>query len=249
MDLIKLSKTNKEFPVDSRDLHKFLEVETPHSIWMQRKCEDLQEGLDFTTDLLESRGRPTKVFHLAIDAAKHCSMMERSDKGKQIRQWFIEAEKKLRNEIALLTPTEMLIRSAQLLDTHEKELKRQSLRIDVVERNTSYESIHQMVQDSLVEETINEFPKECVKLEMIRETVFNDISEAVISKYLSHVKHPTKEYKFKMADNILRSITVFETKGLVDIYNRFRSESIYQKTTPKNVQFCHPVVGNYRIKR
>jgi len=57
MDLIKLSDTNKDFPVDSRDLHEFLKVETSHSTWMQRKCDDLQEGLDFLTDLKESGGR------------------------------------------------------------------------------------------------------------------------------------------------------------------------------------------------
>lgn len=245
MDLIKLSDTNKDFPVDSRDLHEKLSVQTAHSTWIQRRIEDYQEGFDYLSTLEGSE----KVFLLSLDLAKNCAMLEKNEKGKQIRQYFIEAEKKLRNEVALLTPTEMLIRSAQLLDAHEKELKRQSLRIDAIERSASYESIHQMVQDSLIEETINEFPKECVKLEMIRETVFNDISEAVISKYLAHVNHPTKEYKFKMDDNILRSITVFETRGLVDIYNRFRAESVYQKTTPKNVQFYHPIVGNYRVKR
>ena len=246
MDLIKLSDTNKDFPVDSRDLHEFLEIETPHSMWAQRKCEDLQENLDFITDLLESGGRPIKVFHLTIDAAKHCSMMERSEKGRMIRQWFIEREKQASKP---MSPTELALWSAQRLVDQERALKAQEERLTKVEKAVSYESIHQMVQDSLVEETINEFPKECVKLEMIRETVFNDISEAIISKYLVHVNHPTKEYKFKMDDNILRSVTVFETRGLVDLYNRFRAESIYQKTTPKNVQFYHPIVGNYRVKR
>jgi len=242
MDLIKLSETNKDFPVDSRDLHQFLEIQTHHKDWASRRLADFTESEDFCSILSGLE----KIFMLTVDTAKHLSMLERSDKGKVIRQWFIEREKQASKP---MSPTELALWSAQRLVDQERAIKAQEERLSKVEKAVSYESIHQMVQDSLTEETINEFPKECVKLEMIRETVFNDISEAVISKYLTHVNHPTKEYKFKMDDNILRSITVFETRGLVDVYNRFRAESVYQKTTPKNVQFYHPIVGNYRVKR
>ena len=246
MDLIKLSETNKEFPVDARDLHAFLAIETPCSIWIQRKCEGLEEGLDFVTNLLESGGRPIKVFNLTIDAAKHCSMTERSPKGKQIRQWFIEREKLASKP---MSPTELALWSAQALVDQERRLKEQEVRLVEVEKAVSYDSIHQMVQDSLEEETINVFPRECSKLETIRETVFVGISTSIISQFLNYLKHPTKEYKFKMADNVLRSITVFSNHGLVDAFNRFRSESMFQKTTKQNDQYYHPIVGNYRIKK
>lgn len=244
MDLIKLSDTNKDFPVDSRDLHQVLEVKSEHYHWINRRLEDMSEGLDYIVVIRDVSSE--KDFMLSEDTAKHFALMEKNEKGKQVRAWFIQREKQASKP---MSPTELALWSAQRLVDQERALKAQEERLSKVEKAVSYESIHQMVQDSLVEETINEFPKECVKLEMIRETVFNDISEAVISKYLTHVNHPTKEYKFKMDDNILRSITVFETRGLVDVYNRFRAESIYQKTTPKNVQFYHPIVGNYRVKR
>ena len=185
MDLIKLSETNKEFPVDSRDLHKVLEVKSEHYHWINRRLEDMVEGIDYidvTRDVSSE-----KDFMLSEDTAKHFALMERNDKGRQVRQWFIAREKQVSKP---MSPTELALWSAQLLVDQERRLKEQDERLSKVEKAVSYESIHQMVQDSLVEETINEFPKECVKLEMIRETVFNDISEAVISKYLSHVKHP-----------------------------------------------------------
>jgi phage anti-repressor protein len=217
MDLIKLSDTNQAFPVDSRDLHKVLEVKSEHYHWISRRLNDLEENSDYhVTDDVSGE----KIYSLTEDAAKHFALMEKNEKGKMVRQWFIEREKVASRP---MSPTELALWSAQKLVDQERALKAQDERLSKVEKAVSYESIHQMVQDSLVEETINEFPRECVKLEMIRETVFNDISEAVISKYLSHVKHPTKEYKFKMDDNILRSITVFETRGLVDVYNRFRA--------------------------
>lgn len=242
MDLIKLSETNREFPVDSRDLHEAMNVSTSHSTWIQRRLEDFVEPFDYLSNL----EGPEKVFYLSLDVAKHVAMLERTEKGKQVRQWFIEREKQIGKP---MSPTELALWSAQLLVDQEKRLKEQEKRLTEVEKAVSYDSIHQMVQDSLEEETINVFPRDCSKLETIRETVFVGISTSIISQFLNHLKHPTKEYKFKMADNVLRSITVFSNVGLVDAFNRFRDESMFQKTTKQNDQYYHPIVGNYRIKK
>lgn len=242
MDLIKLSETNRQFPVDSRDLHEALNVATPHTMWIQRRLEGFEVDTEYLTELLG----PEKVFYLSLDVAKHVAMLERTEKGKQVRQWFIEREKQIGKP---MSPTELALWSAQLLVDQEKRLKEQEKRLTEVEKAVSYDSIHQMVQDSLEEETINVFPRDCSKLETIRETVFVGISTSIISQFLNHLKHPTKEYKFKMADNVLRSITVFSNVGLVDAFNRFRAESMFQKTTKQNDQYYHPIVGNYRIKK
>lgn len=253
MDLQLINENDKTgFPVDSKILHKGLAIDTYHSTWIARRLEDFVEGQDFLSVLEESGGRPEKVFMLTVDAAKHIAMMERTDKGKEVRQYFIEVERKAKRpmtqiELAMWSMQRLVDQEKQLL-AQQEALEKQEKRITAVESSASYESIHKMVKDSLIEETINVFPENCSRLEVIRETVFNGISEAVISKFLTHINHPTKEYKFKMADNILRSITVFSNIGLADAYNRLRAESIYQKTTKKNVQFTHPIVGNYRVK-
>lgn len=248
MDLQLIDETaNKDFPVDSRKLHEALCVKTEHSIWINRRLDGYNEDEDFSTVLMESRGRPEKVFMLTIDMAKSIAMMERTDKGKQVRQYFLDIEKE-HKKLLSLDEDELLIVLAQKQAEQKKKLRQLELEQREIKKSVSYDNIHKMVQDSLKEETINVFPENCSRLEVIRETVFNGISEAVISKFLNHINHPTKEYKFKMADNVLRSITVFSNIGLADAYNRLRAESIYQKTTNKNIQFTHPVVGNYRVK-
>ena len=242
MDLIKLSSTSTQFPVDSRDLHAAMEVASYHTTWILRRVEDFIDGEDYLSRMEGSE----KVFMLSLDVAKHCSMLERTEKGKMARQWFIEREKLVSKPMSM---SERLLHQAQLAFDQEKRLDEQAKRLDVVEKAISYENIHQMVQDSLEEETINVFPANCSKLETIRETVFVGMSTSIISQFLNHIKHPTKEYTFKMSDNVLRSITVFHNHGLVDAFNRFKSESIFQKNTPLNLQYTHPVIGNYRIKK
>lgn len=244
MDLIKLSEDNKEFPVDSRDLYKALQVRSEHYHWIARRLDLFVEDEHYVVRDVSSE----KVFMLSLNTAKHFAMLEKNDKGEQVRQWFIQkAEEK--SSAPQITSNQMFLHIAQQMVEQEKRALEQERRLSQVERAVSFESIHQLVQDSLKEETINVFPRDCSRLESIRELVFTGISEAVISKYLHHINHPTKEYTFKMEDNVLRSITVFDNNGLADAYNRFRSESVYEKTTPKNIQFKHPVVGNYRVKR
>ncbi len=42
---------------------------------------------------LEKGGRPSMEYHLTLDMAKHLSMIERNDKGHQVKEYFIECEK------------------------------------------------------------------------------------------------------------------------------------------------------------
>jgi len=99
-ELIKVSEVNNRPTVLGRDLHTFLEVETPYTMWFKRMCEyGFEDGKDFITFLLETNiGRPETNHQLTLDMAKELSMIQRTDKGKQARQYFIECEKQLLNE-------------------------------------------------------------------------------------------------------------------------------------------------------
>lgn len=81
--------------VSARDLHDFLEVETPYHKWFPRMCEyGFTEGHDFWTFLSESTGgRPAQDAQLTIDMAKEICMLQRNERGKQARQYFIQLEK------------------------------------------------------------------------------------------------------------------------------------------------------------
>ena len=94
----KLIKINTENLVDGRSLHEFLQVETPFKKWIDRMLEyGFVEGVDFWTKMSETLpqgGRPATEYDLTIDMAKEISMIQRTERGKQARLYFIECEKK-----------------------------------------------------------------------------------------------------------------------------------------------------------
>ena len=94
-ELIRIDNDNK---VSGRELHDFLEVGTPYDKWMPRMCEyGFSAGNDFSTKMSESTGGRPSVDHImTIDMAKEICMIQRTDKGKQARQYFIECEKRLK---------------------------------------------------------------------------------------------------------------------------------------------------------
>lgn len=94
--LIKVNTNeNLEPVVSGRELHKMLEVATAYKDWFPRMCEyGFVEGQDFSSFLSESTGGRPAVNHLIkLDMAKELCMIQRTEKGKQARQYFIQVEK------------------------------------------------------------------------------------------------------------------------------------------------------------
>ena len=88
--------------VNARELHEFLEVSTAFKDWVSRRIKDYDfiENSDFFSFLNESSGgRPSKEYYITLDMAKELAMVERNDKGREARRYFIECEKKLRKSI------------------------------------------------------------------------------------------------------------------------------------------------------
>jgi len=97
--------------VDARALHTALDVKTPFHDWIVRYIETagLEDGLDFSAFLRESNGgRRRKDYTLTLDSAKSISMLQRSDKGKRVRRYFIECEKALQTRVKPLSTLDML---------------------------------------------------------------------------------------------------------------------------------------------
>lgn len=94
-ELIKVTYDNDRPAVSARDLHDFLEVKTAYKDWFPRMCEyGFTEGEDFCSFLSESTGgRPAQDAILTIDMAKELCMIQRNEKGKLARQYFIQIEK------------------------------------------------------------------------------------------------------------------------------------------------------------
>ena len=105
--------------VVGRDLHKMLEVATPYDKWFPRMAEyGFMEGEDFSTFLSESTGGRPAVDHLIkLDMAKELCMIQRTEKGKQARQYFIQIEKDYNS------PEKIMARALQIAQKEISSLK------------------------------------------------------------------------------------------------------------------------------
>lgn len=90
---------NQEPVVGGRELHEALEIKTPYTQWFERMCEyGFIENQDYCTVSqkceIANGGYQTKYNHaIKLDMAKEIAMIQRNEKGKQVRQYFIQVEK------------------------------------------------------------------------------------------------------------------------------------------------------------
>ncbi|EFP5438422.1 phage antirepressor Ant [Salmonella enterica] len=91
---------------DARKLHSFLEVGKMFANWIKDRLTEYEfvENQDYIlicqNGQTKGRGgdRRSKDYHLTLDTAKELAMVERNDKGRQIRRYFIECEKRLHQQ-------------------------------------------------------------------------------------------------------------------------------------------------------
>ena len=121
-ELIKVDFTGERPAVSARELHEFLEVKTAYKDWFPRMCEyGFTEGEDFCSFLSESTGgRPAQDAQLTIDMAKEICMLQRNEKGKQARQYFIKLEKDWNS------PEKVMARALHIADEKIKLLSAQN---------------------------------------------------------------------------------------------------------------------------
>lgn len=95
-ELITVDYNSERPTVSARELHELLEVKTAFTDWFPRMCEyGFEEGKDFYSFLSESTGgRPKTEYQLTLEMAKELCMIQRNDKGREIRRYFIDLEEK-----------------------------------------------------------------------------------------------------------------------------------------------------------
>lgn len=119
-ELIKIEERNGEQLVSGRELHEFLGIKTKYKDWFPRMCEyGFVENTDFIAIAQKratAQGNETTYtdHFMKISMAKEISMIQRNEKGKQARLYFIECEKRLKQvytpkkSLVDKTPTEIL---------------------------------------------------------------------------------------------------------------------------------------------
>lgn len=143
-ELIKITKDdNGNSVVSGRDLHDFLEVKTAYKDWFPRMCEyGFTDGKDFSSILSESTGgRPRADHAMTLDMAKEISMIQRTEKGKQARQYFIDVEKAYKEKYKLpQTPEEKLALTMQVTLRLDKRVGNLEKSIDEIQNKSEIDS-------------------------------------------------------------------------------------------------------------
>ena len=86
--------------VNARDLHLFLNVAQPFDVWINSLIEQyyFELGNDYFVNNVNMEGEMEikySIYLLTLDMAKTLSILERSDKGRTVRKYLIEYERKL----------------------------------------------------------------------------------------------------------------------------------------------------------
>lgn len=107
-ELIRVNYDNNDTPtVSGRELHTLLGVKTAYKDWFPRMCEyGFTEAIDYCSFLSDrsdgKAGKPKTDHALTIEMAKELCMLQRNEKGKQARAYFIELEKQWNSPEAVL---------------------------------------------------------------------------------------------------------------------------------------------------
>lgn len=121
-ELIKINYEAETPTVSARDLYTGLEIKSNFTTWFCRMCEYGFTETDYKKCFpnMESGcngGQNMVDYEISVDMAKQICMIQRSEKGKQYRQYFLDLEK------AWNTPEQVFARALKMADKEIDKLK------------------------------------------------------------------------------------------------------------------------------
>lgn len=130
-ELLRVNYDSDRITLSARELHEFLGIKTSFKDWFPRMCEyGFNENQDFNplkNERVQFEGdrqvkRTVQDYQITLDMAKEIAMIQRSEKGKQIRQYFLELERKWNSPEAVMNRALEYSRKQvkALLQTNEK---------------------------------------------------------------------------------------------------------------------------------
>lgn len=145
-ELIKIVEYNGKNVVSARNIYNFLDIKTDFTDWCKRMFEyGFEENSDYVI-LLKYEDKPISKsnpidYALTIDTAKEISMLQRTEKGKQARKYFIECEKLLKQKMLpsyqIDDPIERAkkwIQEQERVSLLEKQVKNNEVKINFIDR-------------------------------------------------------------------------------------------------------------------
>lgn len=235
--LIPINTNDQMEPVISgRDLHQFLEVGTEYRKWFGRMSEyGFNENIDFvrvTQKCPTPGGIQDVVDHaIKIDMAKEISMIQRNEKGKEARQYFIAVEREYNSPEKLMARAlriadETINRLSLVTKKQEQvigELKPKADYVDSILKNPGLVTITQIAKDyGLSGASLN---KQLYEL---------GVQYKQSDQWLLYRKYQDKGYTFSETMEIVRSDgrpdvkmnTKWTQKGRLFLYELLKENSI-----------------------
>ncbi len=120
---------NGEVKISGRQLHMFLEVQTPYTKWFDRMAEyGFSEGVDFNSDKnvqVQTEGarevkREITDHLMTLSMAKELAMLQRTERGKEARLYFIRIEEEWNSPEKVMARA--LLFSKKMLDGVQAQL-------------------------------------------------------------------------------------------------------------------------------
>ena len=121
-EIVKVNFENETPTVSARELHEFLGVKTKYKDWFPRMCDygftENQDFIAMAQKRATAQGNETTYMDaaLTIDMAKEICMIQRTERGKQAREYFIKLEK------AWNSPEQVMARALKLADKRIESL-------------------------------------------------------------------------------------------------------------------------------
>ena len=129
-EIININYSSDRPTVLGRELHDMLGVETDYRHWFPRMCEyGFEEGTDFNpvkNDRVRTEGnrqvtRTVTDHQLTIPMAKEIFMLQRTERGKECRQYFIKIEEQWNS------PDAIMQRALQIANSRVEKLRGENL--------------------------------------------------------------------------------------------------------------------------
>lgn len=237
-ELIRIDFKDDNAVVSARDLHRSLEVKTRFSQWVEQNFKMFKENEDFssvvTTTQQNQYGGTKKLqdYAVTIRMAEHLAMMSKTNKGHEVREYFIQVEKDFNS------PEKIMARALKIADRKiiSLEHKNEVLQLELEEarKQTDYLDLILQTKDMLTTTQIaQDYGMSANKFNQILKQV--GIQRKVNGQWILYTKYQGKGYiasrtfDYVGKDNKVHSkiTTVWTQLGRRFIYEKLKDNDIY----------------------
>lgn len=130
--------------VNARDLHEVLESDTKFSDWIKRRLDETDAILNADYIIVSQKretiteyGKKASIiteYILTTDIAKEIAMLERNEKGKQVRRYFIEVEKAYKRDKVAVSQLDYMQIQLNYLKEQDRKIHELENRTDEIHK-------------------------------------------------------------------------------------------------------------------